>query len=92
MLIVRDIFVAKPGNASKLAKLLKDVMGAHRPVRVCTDYIGDMNHVYMEYEVAELAEFEKMFQDRGTREQMREKMKGYTDLYISGRREILQVI
>jgi len=92
MLIVRDVFVAKPGNASKLAKLLKDALGAHRTVRVCTDYIGDMNHVYLEYEVAELAEFEKMFQDPATREEMRAKMKGYTDMYISGRREILQVM
>jgi len=92
MLIVRDVFVAKPGSASKLAKLLKETISPHLKVRVCTDYISDMNHVYMEYEIATLGEFEKTFENEALREEMRSKMQGYTDLYISGRREILRVI
>ena len=37
------------------------------------------------------AEFETRMKDYGTNQQFRDKMKGYTDLYVTGSREILQI-
>ena len=94
MYVVRNRFTAKPGMASKLAKLLKEVMtDESRPkARIMTDYAGPMNTVIMEFEVASLAEFEKMLQEYGERPEWRERMKGYTELYLSGDREIYRVV
>lgn len=94
MFVVRNRFTAKPGNASKLAKLLKDVMSDQfkgGKVRIMTDHVGAMNTVVMEQEVANLAEFEKMLQEYGEKPDVRERMKGYTELYESGVREIYRV-
>ena len=93
MLVVRNCFVAKPGNASKLAALLKEAAAtAEIPGhRVLTDLTGDFNRVVMEYEAENVAEFEARMKDYRTNETFREKMKGYTDLWITGSREILQI-
>ncbi len=93
MIIIRNCFIAKPGQASKLAKLLKEAMtGPGSPnARVLTDLTGDFNRVIMEYEAENLAEFETRMKHYQTDEALREKMKGYTDLWVTGSREILQV-
>jgi hypothetical protein len=52
---------------------------------------GEFNRVVLEFEVENIAEFEKQLKDYGTNEAFREKMKGYTDLWISGSREIMQI-
>ena len=93
MIVVRNCFVAKPGNASKLAALLKDAAAtAEIPShRVLTDLTGEFNRVVLEYEAANVAEFEARMKDYFTNEKFREKMKGYTDLWITGSREILQI-
>lgn len=46
----------------------------------------------MEYEVENVAEFESRMKQYMTDAAMREKMKGYTDLYLTGNREIFQVL
>lgn len=38
-----------------------------------------------------MGEFEARMKDYATNQAMREKMKGYTDLWITGSREILQI-
>ena len=40
MIIVHDIFICKPGNASKLAKLFKEVMAGNdkKLVNIMTDH------------------------------------------------------
>ncbi len=93
MIVVRNCFVAKPGNASKLAAQLKEAAAAAKipKHRVLTDLTGEFNRVVMEYEVENIGEFEGRMKDYATNEAMREKMKGYTDLYITGSREILQI-
>jgi hypothetical protein len=93
MIVVRNCFVAKPGNASKLAAQLKEALVvANIPTaRVLTDLTGDFNRVVMEYQAASVSEFEASMKDYATNEAFREKMKGYTDLYITGSREILQL-
>jgi hypothetical protein len=93
MIVVRNCFVAKPGQASKLAAQMKEAVAAAKlpKVRVLTDLTGEFNRVVMEYEVENVAEFETRMKEYGTNQAMREKMKGYTDLYITGSREILQI-
>ena len=93
MIIVRNCFVAKPGQASKLAAQLKQAAGtANIPNhRVLTDLTGDFNRVVLEYAVENIGEFEARMREYSTNEPFREKMKGYTDLWITGNREILQV-
>ena len=94
MIVVRNCFIAKPGLASKLASQIKEAaaLSALGTYRVLTDVTGDFNRVVLEYEVASVAEFEQRMKDYATREEFREKMKGYTDLYLTGSREILQVV
>ena len=93
MLVVRNCFVAEPGNASKLASQLKDAAAtANIPRhRVLTDLTGEFNRVILEYEVENVPQFEARMKEYMTNAAFREKMKGYTDLWISGTREILQI-
>lgn len=93
MLVVRNCFIAKPGQASKLATQLKEAAATAKipKHRVLTDLTGDFNRVVLEYEAENVSEFEARMRDYATNEQFREKMKGYTDLWMTGHREILQV-
>jgi hypothetical protein len=95
MYIVRDIFTAKPGMASKLAKLMKEVTAMPNSPRgrILTDLVGDYNTVVMESEFKDLASYEKMMQEYMSQPpDLRQKMAGYTDLWQSGRREVLRVV
>ena len=56
-----------------------------------TDLTGDFNRVFLEIEAQDFAEFEGHMRQYRTDEAFREKMKGYTDLWMTGHREILQV-
>ena len=94
MIVVRNCFVAKPGSASTLAAQLKEAAGAAPGLttfRVLTDLTGEFNRVILEYEAENVGEFEKRMRDYATNEAFRNKMKGYTDLYVTGSREILQI-
>ena len=96
MIIVHDIFIAKPGNASKLAKLFKEVMtGNDELVNIMTDMTGQYNKVIMVSKYENLTAFEQSWekykQDTQQMKEMAEKMKGYTDMYLTGSREIYQV-
>lgn len=96
MIIVHDTFVCKPGNASKMAKLFKEVMaGNNELVNVMTDMTGQFNRVIMVTKYENLAAYEKSWEKykENTEEmkKMQEKMKGYTEMYQSGSREIYQV-
>src|SRR5205085_3568417 len=84
MIVVRNCFVAKPGNASKLAAQLKEAaMVAKIPkYRVLTDLTGDFNRVILEYEAENVGEFESRMKDYASNQPFRDKMKGYTDLYV----------
>ena len=95
MYIVRDIFTAKPGMASKLAKLMKEVMAMPNSPRsrILTDLVGDYNTVVMETEYKDLGAYEKMMQEYMSQPaELRQKMAGYTELWQSGRREVLRVV
>ncbi|HEY4361765.1 MAG TPA: hypothetical protein VGN17_12375 [Bryobacteraceae bacterium] len=93
MIVVREYFIAKPGCASKLAAMIKDVMsGTDYAVRIMTDLIGDFNQVVMETTLPDLAAFEARLKQYGADPAIREKMKGYTDLWTSGRREVFRLV
>jgi hypothetical protein len=93
MIVVRSIFVAKPGNASKLAAQLKDAATVmNMKARILTDLTGDFNRVILEYDAENVGEFEARMKEYATNTALRDKMKGYTDLWITGSREMLQVM
>jgi len=93
VIIVREFFVAKPGQAGKLAKLMREVMNlTKQKCVVMTDLTGGFNHVVMESEFESFEAMQRRMEEYGKNEAMREKMKGYTDLWLTGGREIYQVV
>jgi len=92
MLIVREIFTARPGQASKLAKLFKKAMGTNSKLRIMTDVVGDYNTVVIEGEVENLAEFESGKLEPEIDPQLQEEMSKYTEMYLTGRREVFRVL
>lgn len=92
MIIVHDIFVAKPGNASKLAKLFKEAMADQKNISIMTDVTGQYNRVIMAswYENLDAwnKEMESYMNPTPEMQVAMEKMKGYTELYLTGSREI----
>ena len=94
MIIVHDIFICKPGNASKLAKLFKETMsGQKEHVNIMTDMTGQYNRVIIVSQFDNLTAYEKSWENMNSEEmkRMQEAMKGYTELYQTGSREIYQV-
>ncbi len=92
MIIVHDIFVCKPGNASKLAKLFKEAMANEKNVSIMTDVVGQYNRVVMASWFDNLDAWNKSMEEymnpTPERKAAFEKMKGYTDMYLTGSREI----
>jgi predicted translin family RNA/ssDNA-binding protein len=96
MIIVHDIFICKPGNASKLAKLFKEVMADNKElVNIMTDMTGQYNRVVMVSQYVDLTAYEKSWEDYNKNaeavKEMKEKMAGYHEMYLTGSREIYQV-
>ena len=96
MIEVHDIFICKPGNASKLAKKFKEGMsGSSELVNVLTDMTGQFNKVVMITKYESLTAYEKSWEkyQEKTEEmkRMEQAMTGYQDMYITGFREIYQV-
>jgi len=99
MVIVREVFTAKPGQASKLAKLFKKGFGSDPNIRIMTDMVGNYNTVVVEMQLNSLAEFEKQMEnyksgkpDPHMDPQVAEEMSKYTEMYTTGRREIFQIV
>jgi heme-degrading monooxygenase HmoA len=96
MIIVHDIFIAKPGNASKLAKRFKEAMSKSKEfVNIMTDMTGQYNKVVVVTQFESLTAFDKnwdyMKEHPEEFKEMEEMMKGYTEMYLTGSREIYQV-
>src|SRR5215216_4842363 len=96
MIIVHDIFICKPGNASKMAKLFKEVMVDNKEfVNILTDMTGQYNRVIMVSKFDDLTAYEKSWEEYQKNEEamkkMKEKMAGYHELYLTGSREIYKV-
>ena len=98
-IIVREIFTAKPGHASKLAKLFKKGFGQDPNVRIMTDLVGDYNTVIVEMPMESLAEFEKSMEEYKSGKpdpkidpEIAEEMSKYTEMYLFGKREIFKIV
>jgi quinol monooxygenase YgiN len=96
MIIVHDTVVCKPGNASKLAKLFKEVMSGNEEVtHIMTDMTGQYNRVIMVSQYENLAAYEqswnKYMENTEEMKKMQEAMKDYTNMYQTGSREIYKV-
>ena len=99
MLIIREVFTAKPGQASKLAKLFKKGFSGDSNTRVMTDMVGNYNTVVVEMQTNSLAEFEKEMEDYKSGKpdprmdpKVAEEMSRYTEMYVTGRREVFQIV
>jgi len=99
MLIIREVFTAKPGQASKLAKLFKKAFGSDPTARVMTDLVGDYNTVVVEVQANSLVEFEKQMEEYKSGKpdpkmdpKVAEELSNYTEMYLTGRREIFQIV
>ena len=93
MIIVHDIFICKPGNASKVAKMFKEAMKDNEEfTHIMTDVSGQFNRVVMESKYESLSAYEKSFEkymnDSAEMKKMKKAMEGYQDLYLTGLREI----
>ena len=96
MIIVHDIFICKPGNASKLAKKFKEAMtGSSELVNIMTDMSGQYNKVVMVSKYDSLTAYEQSWEkykeDTEAMKKMNEAMSGYQEMYLTGSREIYQV-
>lgn len=96
MIIVHDIFVCKPGNASKAAKMMKEVM-AKSPnlLHIMTDLTGEYHRVIMVTKYDSVSDWEKAQEAyMNPTEEMKqdmEKMKDFQQMYTTGSREIYKV-
>lgn len=98
MLVIREVFNAKPGQASKLAKLFRRAFGKDQTIRIMTDMVGSYNTVVVEMQIDSLAEFEKQMAEYKSGKpdpkmdpEVAEEMSKYTEMYLTGRREIYQI-
>jgi hypothetical protein len=97
MIIVHDIFICKPGNASKMAKLFKEAMANMNELDcIMTDMTGQFNRVIMVTKHESLTAYEKSFEkymhDTDEMKKMKEMMKGYHDMYLTGSREVYKIM
>jgi hypothetical protein len=93
MYVIREVFTARPGQASRLAAHFKTLFEMlDIKARVLTDHIAPFNTVVLETDVADLGAFEKAMADYAARPDIRDKMKGYTELYLTGYREVYKVM
>ncbi|MEO5600633.1 MAG: NIPSNAP family protein [Cyclobacteriaceae bacterium] len=96
MIIIHDIFICKPGNASKLAKKFKEAMaGSTDLVNIMTDMTGQYNKVVIVSKYENLTAYEKSWDkykaDSPEMKKMTEAMAGYQEMYLTGSREIYQI-
>jgi hypothetical protein len=95
MYVVRETLTAKPGMASKMAAAFQAIAAkvqGRYTMRVMTDVIGPFNTVIFETEVPSVDEFNKLEDELMGREDVREAMKGYTDMYLTGKREVYRLL
>ncbi|MBX4198957.1 hypothetical protein KW800_01620 [Candidatus Parcubacteria bacterium] len=98
MIQVHNTFVCKPGNASKIAKLMKTM--PFDPVKgpyILTDMTGQWHRVIMIHNYNNLAEFEEAMRKEMEKDysevskEEQDKWKDMNDMYVSGGREIYKV-
>ena len=97
MLLIRDIFHCKPGQVRALVDKFKKMNHVSQKLklptsRVMTDLCAERYWtVVTEWEVQDLAEFERLVSGSMNNEELEQAMKGYHDHVVKGRREIYTI-
>ena len=96
MISVHTVFICKPGNASKVAKLFKEWAGIKKGLNmtVLTDMTGQFHRVIITENHASLAAYEQAEKEMGQAPEekaLMEKFKDLNEMYVSGGREIFRV-
>lgn len=97
MIVVRNVFLCKPGEAKTLAAKFKSAGKAMKSAkaiknsRVLTDASASFWTVVFETEHESMAAYEQSFGLHGTDAKIRKAMEGYMDLVNGGHREIWKV-
>ncbi len=95
MIVVHDIFVCKPGNAGKLAKLFKEWADTQKHIEIMTDLTGQWHRVISVSKHESLTAYEennkKMMADTPENREMNEKFKNMNEMYVSGSREMYKL-
>jgi hypothetical protein len=96
MIMVHDIFICKPGNASKIAKLFKEwvAVAPGKNVNVMTDMTGQFHRVVIASSFESLTAYEEEMKTMGQTPEEKEvmdKFKDMNEMYVSGSREIFKV-
>ena len=96
MIIVHHIFICKPGNASKMAKLFKEWAGVvpKKNVNVMTDMTGQFHRVVIASSFENLTAYDEEMKNIGQTPEEKEvmdKFKDMNEMYVSGSREIFKV-
>jgi hypothetical protein len=94
MIVVRNSFVAKPGQAGKLAAHFKEMaaLAEMKTWRVLTDVTGEFNTVVFEHEVESLSALEELLKKYMSDPKVKEKAKEYLEMWETGSRQILRVM
>lgn len=98
MILIRDVFRCKPGQAKMLIEQFKTAMplmmgeeGAGK-YRILVDAVTTYWTVVIESEAENLAEFEKRMNEMQPSEEALKAMEGYMNNVDSGYREIFRVV
>lgn len=96
MLLIREVFNAKPGKAAELVKKFKQVIPfmekeGLKNTKVMTDFVAKYWTVVIESETEELAKFEKEVRGFTSKPEVKEIMKDYMTLVDGGYREVFKI-
>jgi len=93
MYIIREVFIAKPGQAGKLAQMMKKMMDEMPGMTVMVDMVSDFNKVVIDHKTESLADFEKMMNEYVSKPKTAEsKPAPHVEMYLTGKREIYRII
>ena len=90
MILIRDIFQAKFGQAGEMVELMKQNPMPGMRGRVLTDLSGPYDTVVIEAEVESIDEYYRRLREMFDQEP-NEAMRAMGDMIVSGRREIFTI-
>jgi hypothetical protein len=97
MISVHNTFVCKPGNAGKMAKMMKKMPQTEMGPFVMTDMTGQFHRVIIVGNYKDLADYEVKMKEEMEKDWSKEDPEvqkmwaGMNDMYISGSREIYKI-
>ena len=93
MFVIRNVFRCRPGQSRALIEKFQKAMPLMDGIkqRLLVDEVATFWTVVIETETEDLAAFEKLLRERGSRQDVMDAMAGYMDLVESGYREIFRI-